>query len=318
MATNDKWLMLANGICDDAGVQADDIEIITTWEQNFIDSDEFRNNAVFRMDGGRILKIFKTDAERNQAVECASLEILKDRFPAPRYIADGNFEGRPYLIMSEIEGDTLETLWGDLPKSELLFVAREIGKQSVQLHQCPTSKLAEVEAQYGRGEHEIDLIEADRIAEIKALDRLSTYHKDELLQFVHDQPYSVLTDSLVLNHGDLSHAHIYLTHQNQNRVVSGWVDWGGAIVASPEWDITFHWFWTFSQERDAMREFLKSYYDQPPKPDQLARRCFIAHFYTFSMGDVWDYFTAQVKPSDSIVDALITSLYPPELFGLPG
>lgn len=317
MATK-KWVELALSACDDAGIQADMIETIITWEQTFLDNDAFRHNAVFRLGNQRILKIFGTDAQRHVAVERSVLQTLDKGFPAPHYIADGQLEdGTPYLIMSEIEGLTLEYIWMQLSSVELRAVARQIGIQTAELHQYPQGKLAQVEAIYHGREHVFKEMEAERIQEIKLMDSLSTRHKDELFKFIDDESQTFLDVPPVLTHSDLSHAHIYLTRQNNQTVVAGWIDLGAAMLGPPEWDITFHWFWTFSQNEDMMRECLNAYYQHFSPPDQFARRCFVTHFYTFSMREVWDYFTQTVKESESIVRALITTLYPPKIFGPP-
>lgn len=189
-----QWIDLASAACEDAGVTQNAIDIITTWEQTFTDSDHFRHNAVFR---------------------------LSDQ-------------------------------------------------------------------------------------------RFSTRHKDELLEFLHGEARDWLDGETVLTHADLSHAHIYIVQA----AVSGWIDWAEAMLGAPEWDIAFHWFWTFSQDRDTMRACLNSYYQTRPRPDQLARRCFATHLYTFSMTEVWDYFTQPVPASESIVEAMITALFPPDVFAL--
>ncbi|WKZ40153.1 MAG: hypothetical protein QY328_17990 [Anaerolineales bacterium] len=43
------WIDLVRAVCDDAGVAPGPIEPVTTWDQKFYGSDEFRNSAVFRI-----------------------------------------------------------------------------------------------------------------------------------------------------------------------------------------------------------------------------------------------------------------------------
>lgn len=217
--------------------------------------------------------------------------------------------------MTELAGDSLEHLWDNLAPSELNAIARDIGNITAQLHRLPQDKLAAVEAQFGGRNAIIKQMEAERIAEIEAMDRFSMHHKDELLGFLRGEAYELLDVPPVLTHSDLSHAHIYLTQENRQRIISGWIDWGEAMLGPPEWDIAFHWFWTFSQDRDTMRECLNAYYQDMARPDRLARRCFATHLYTFSMSEVWDYFTEPVDDSKSIVQAMVMSLFPPDVFG---
>ena len=219
---NAQWKELAAAACDDAGIKQESLEIITTWDQKFEHVDLFRNNAVFRINNQYILKIVGTDALWHFNIERAVLQTLSEEIPAPRLIASGIIDnGSPFIIMSEIAGQTLQNAWDELSPLELRQIAREIGAITAQLHR------------------------------------------------------------------------------------------------QPEWDIAFHWFWTFSQDRDTMRECLQAYYQDRPRPDRFARRCFATHFYTYSMNEVWDYFTESVDDSESIVRAMITSLFPSEIFGAP-
>ncbi len=311
-----QWIALATAACEDAGITQDSIDIITTWEQTFTDSVSFRHNAVFRISNQHILKIYGTDAHRHFNVESAVLHTLNNQIPAPQLIAEGTLQdGLPYIIMNEVAGKTLQDMWNELSPSELRAIAREIGTITAQLHRQPQDKLAAVEARFGGRNEMVKEMEAERIAEIEAMDRFSTRHKDELLEFLHGEARDFLGIVPVLTHADLSHAHIYITRENRQPSVSGWIDWAEAMLGSPEWDIAFHWFWTFSQDRDTMHECLNTYYQDAPRPDQLGRRCFATHLYTFSMREVWDYFTEPVNDSESIVEAMITSLFPSDVFG---
>ena len=313
-----RWLQLAAIACKDANIKQESIDIITTWEQTFSDNDNFRHNAVFRLNDQRILKIYGTDAHRHFKVETAVLQILDDQIPAPRLIATGVLEnGSPYIVMSEVAGETLQHMWSGLSPSELRGIARDIGTITAQLHRQPQDKLAAVEAQFGGRNEIIKEMAAERIAEIVAIDRFSTRHKDELLEFLHGEARALLDVPPVLTHSDLSHAHIYVARMNHQPAVTGLIDWAEAMLGPPEWDMVFHWFWTFSQDRDTMRECLNTYYQDVPRPVQFARRCFATHLYTFSMREVWDYFTKSLDDSESIVRAMITSLFPPDVFGAP-
>ncbi len=315
---NTQWIEFAAAACEDAGIKQDSIEIITTREQTFEHIDLFRNNSVFRINDQHILKIIGTDAHRHFNIERAVLLTLSEQIPAPRLVATGTIEnGSPYIIMSEIAGETLQNVWDELSPAELCTIAREIGTITAHLHRQSQDKLVAVEAQFGGRTDIFKEMKAERITEIEAMDRFSTRHKNELLEFLHGEARDFLDVSPVLTHSDFSHAHIYIAWENSKLSVSGFIDWGEAMLGPPEWDITFHWFWTFSQDHDTMHECLNTYYQDVPRPDRFARRCFATHFYTYSMNEVWDYFTESVDDSESIVRAMITSLFPQEVFGAP-
>jgi hygromycin-B 7''-O-kinase len=237
--------------------------------------------------------------------------------PVPRLIAAGTIVNAPYIIMSEVGGKTLQHSWADLSSVELRTIAGEIGSITAQLHGQPQDKLAAVEAKFGGRVEICREMEANRSAEIEANANFSTRHKDELLEFLHGEARDFLDTPPVLTHSDLSHAHIYIARTNHHPAVSGVIDWAEAMLGPAEWDTSFHWFWTFSQDKPTMQACLNSYYRDGSRPDQLARRCFATHLYTYSMQEVWDYFTKTVSDSEAIVRAMISTLFPPDVFGAP-
>jgi aminoglycoside phosphotransferase (APT) family kinase protein len=315
---NAEWINLATRVCKDAGIKADSVDIISTWEQTFTDSESLRHNAVFRISDQRILKIFGTEAQRNYNVERAALDSFSDEIPSPRIIASGTTEeGSPYIIMSEISGKTLEHQWDELTTSELHSIAGQIGSITKQLHNQRQDKLAAVELRFGGKSETIKKMQAERNAEIEKLPNFSLKQKDELLNFLNGEALTFLEVPAKFTHSDLSHAHIYVDTDLQYPSVSGIIDWGGAMLGPAEWDIAFHWLWTFSQDSGTMLECLRAYYQGVPTPDQFARRCFAAHLYTFSMREVWEYFTEPVDDSDSVLGILIKALFPQNVFGSP-
>ncbi len=127
--SSENWLELAAAACDHAGVDQGTIEAITTWDQKFIDGDGYRNNAVFRIGGGRCLKIYGPTSRRQFHVERVALRTLADHdgIPVPQLIAgEERAQALPYLIMTEIPGSSAEEVWEALPRSEQLTIAREM------------------------------------------------------------------------------------------------------------------------------------------------------------------------------------------------
>ncbi len=311
---------LATAVCDRAGVAYDSIEILTTWEQKFTDSDNFRNNAVFRIGNQQILKIFARNSEQRFRVERAALETLsaQDTIPAPRLIAAGERSDLPpYVIMMEIGGETLQNMWDSLTRTELLAVAEEIGSLTLALHQLPTEKLAEAEKQVGGRCEYIKEEAAKRQVEIEALEILSVSQKDDLLKFLVGGARDFMDVRPLFTHSDFSHAHVYLAQEADGVKVGSFIDWGEAMLGPPEWDTTFHWFWTFSRDQEAMRACLRGYYPDGRLPERFARRCFSVHMYSYSMQEVWAYFVKNGDRCDDIVNEMVEFYFPRAVFGPP-
>jgi hygromycin-B 7''-O-kinase len=316
-----KWIDLASAACDDAGVAYGPIEIIMTWEQKFSDYDAYRNSAVFRIGDQRCLKLYGPTYERRFYVERSVLRTLMEHssaIPAPRFIAARERSHLPpYLIMSEIAGSTIEESWATLARPEQLAIARQIGTITAAIHRLPQEDLAAVERQYGGRREYAQQMQAERIAQIEAAERLSTGQRDALLDYLYGEAQGFLDEPPQLTHSDFSHAHIYIAREADAVRVTGLIDWAEAMLGPQEWDIAFHWFWTFSQDREAMRQCLQTFYADGRLPERLARRCLSTHLYSFSMGELWPHFAEKGGASAAIVREMTAFFFPPDVFGPP-
>jgi len=318
---SENWIDLAVAACDDAGVEHGPIEIVMTWDQKFSDSDAYRNSAIFRIGGQRCLKLYGPTAagERPFHAERSVLRTLAEynsAIPAPRLIAARErSQLLPYLIMTEITGTTVEDSWKTLTRAEQLAIAREIGTITAAIHCLPQEDLAEVERQFGGRREYAKLMQTERIAQIKATGRLSVRQRDALLHYLTGEAQNFLDEPPKLTHSDFSHAHIYIARETDTVKVTGFIDWAEAMLGPPEWDIAFHWFWTFTRDREAMRECLGAFYPDGQLPERFARRCLNTHLYSFSMGELWPYFAEKVVKSESIVREMTAFFFPPDVFG---
>jgi aminoglycoside phosphotransferase (APT) family kinase protein len=174
-----------------------------------------------------------------------------------------------------------------------------------------------VERRFGGRSEYSKLMQAERIAEIEATERLSTRQQEALLHYLLGEAREFLDEPPKVTHSDFSHAHIYLARENDTVKVVGLIDWAEAMLGPPEWDIAFHWFWTFSQDREAMRACLKTFYPDGQLPNRLARRCLSTHLYSFSMRELWPSFVERGGESEAIVRVLTAFFFPPDVFGPP-
>lgn len=315
------WIDLAIAACDDAHITHSAIEIITSWDQKFSHSDAYRSNAVFRIGGQRCLKLYGPNFERQFHAERSALRTLaghSSTIPAPRFIAARErSQLPPYLIMTEIAGATVEESWKTLTRPEQLAIAHEIGTITAAIHRLPPEDLADVERQFGGRREYARAMQAERIAQIETAERLSIRQRDALLHYLIGEAQEFLDEPPVFTHSDFSHAHIYLAQEAGIVKVTGFIDWAEAMLGPPEWDIAFHWFWTFNQDYEAMRHCLQAFYPDEQLPERFARRCLSTHLYSFSMGELWPYFAERVGESEPIVSAMTRFFFPPEVFGLP-
>jgi aminoglycoside phosphotransferase (APT) family kinase protein len=312
------WIELAIAACDHAGIRYNSIEILATWDQKYC------ANSVYRLDNHRYLKLYGPRGVRQFYIEQAVLQLLEAHpvISAPRIIASAErSQDAPYLVLSGISGATAENVWDGIVPAERLPIAEELGKITAAIHRLPQKDLIAVESKFGdRYEHIIVPEQSHRIAEIKGSEMLSVRQRDKLLRFLQEEAQEYLASPLKITHFDLAHNHIYLSRETGRWQVNGIIDWGEAVIGPPEWDVVYLWHWTFTtitQDREAMRVCLQSFFGYQPRPERFARRCFAALLFTPSMALLWPPAAAQAEGSRNIVRDLIKYFYPSEIFGPP-
>ncbi len=319
----DHWLELAVAACDHAGLEYSSVETLVTREK-----DDFRG-AVYRLDAGRILKVYGPKEPWSFHLERAALRTLEagPAIPAPRIVAAGEpREGPPYLVMTAIPGVEAADAWQSMARDERLAYARQVGSLFAAIHRLPEGELADAERRLDRNRDTIMLEEARRTAEvIEGTETLSVRQRDALLRFLHEEARGFLAGPPKVTHTDLSHHHVYLSRETGTWRVSGIIDWAEAALGPPEWDVVCLWHWTFNgvwhatytQEWEAMQVCLQMLFAGNQPPERFARRCLAAFLHSPWVFLIWPHFLEQADGSKDIVRDLTAYCFAPDVFGPP-
>ena len=316
---NADWVALAAEACADAGIKWRTIEPIRTMAQQFEDSTQYHNNTVLRVDDHLILKLYGPTQKHAYHVEQAVLQTLANhaQFAAPRLVATAELPNTfPYTFMTVIDGEAPDRDWTGYSQTERLSLAAELGTITRELHQLPLELLLRLEAKQGGAKAEITRQQSDRLAEIEAASLFTPWQREQMRRFVLEKGHQFFDEPPVLTHADLSHAHLFVSRQMGVPFVTGYIDWGEALIGPATWDIAAHWCWSFTFDRPMMHACLAAYYPDG-LPSRLARRSLATFFYTYSMQLLWPFlFNHPFKTDDPIREATMR-LFPPEVFGPP-
>jgi aminoglycoside phosphotransferase (APT) family kinase protein len=173
----------------------------------------------------------------------------------------------------------VEDSWKPLARAEQLAMARDLGTITSAIHCLPQEDLAQVERQFGGRREYAKLMEIEQIAQIEATERLSVRQRDALLHCLTGEAQDFLDEPPKLTHSDFSHAHIYIARETDTVKVTGSIDWAEAVLGPPEWDIAFHWFWTFTRPRSHAR--MPGSILSRRTVARFARRYLSTHLYSF-------------------------------------
>ncbi len=174
------------------------------------------------------LKIAPYNPVEPLAVEAAVLEWLQDRLPVPKVHYYEEWQGREYLLISELEGTVCSDAVHRLDPEAL---ARNLAEglkmiHSVDIAHCPFNQTLEVKLEKARRHMELGLVNEDEF-------------EDEYMGKTAGDLYAMLPakrpsrEDLVFTHGDYCLPNVIL----KDGKVRGFIDWGRAGVADRYQDI---------------------------------------------------------------------------------
>lgn len=99
---------------------------------------------VSRVEGGRILKVYPPFLHDHYAFERVMLDRLHGRLalPTPQRLADGLYQGWPWVLMSELPGTPLSAAWPGLGQAQRRAALRDLGALAAQVHALPVGEMA--------------------------------------------------------------------------------------------------------------------------------------------------------------------------------
>ena len=108
------------------------------------------SNIVFGIGSDRILKIFVPALRDQFESEKLVLNHIYGKLSilTPKLEHVGELDGWPYLIMSRIEGRTLEGLWEKLPFENKVSLIRKLGNLIREVHSIPTNGLESIDSHW--------------------------------------------------------------------------------------------------------------------------------------------------------------------------
>jgi hygromycin-B 7''-O-kinase len=98
---------------------------------------------VARLGPTRMLKVYPPFLRDHYDFECAMLPMLHGRLhvPTPELLAQGEHEGWPYLVMTQLVGTPLTASWPGLSQAQRCTLLHALGALAAQVHAMPLGGL---------------------------------------------------------------------------------------------------------------------------------------------------------------------------------
>ncbi|MBL8326222.1 MAG: aminoglycoside 3'-phosphotransferase/choline kinase family protein [Rubrivivax sp.] len=99
---------------------------------------------VARLGRDRVLKVYPPFLRDHFEFEHAMLQQLHGRLrvPTPELLADGQRDGWPYLVMTQLAGEPLTASWPRMNEAERCALLRETGALAAEVHALPVGAAA--------------------------------------------------------------------------------------------------------------------------------------------------------------------------------
>ena len=92
----------------------------------------------------QVLKLYPPFLRDHFAFECAALARLGGRLPVrtPELLATGEHDGWPWLLMTQLAGEPLTTVWPGLSEAQKCALLSELGALAAEAHALPVGELS--------------------------------------------------------------------------------------------------------------------------------------------------------------------------------
>ncbi len=215
-------------------------------------------NIVFAYGDHTVIKIFPAfhlDQFKSELLVLKHLQgKLSVKTPTVNY--EGEIFGWPYIVMSQLDGTLLETLWDEMDHDNKIIIIRELGSLIREVHALPTSGLKEIDCHWEHFIHKQinGCKEHHRSAGLPnpLIEQIPSYldsTKDSLVKI--EKPVLLTGEYTPMN---------FLVKQIQGVWhIDGLIDFGDSMLGLPEYDLLGPGAFLIQGDKSLSKEFLMSY-----------------------------------------------------------
>lgn len=216
------------------------------------------SNVVFAYGSDLIIKIFVPVLKDQFESEVLVLRHVHGKLSVltPSLEHSGDLDGWPYIVMTRIEGRTLEGLWEDVSFENKVALIQRLGKLIREMHSLPIEGLESIDSHW------------DRFLESQILNCADRHRSLNLPMALVDgiSSYLVATDPLlprgitpVLLTGEYTPMNLVVKEKDGVWELHGLIDFGDSLLGPPEYDLLGPGAFLIQGNRQLARELLLSY-----------------------------------------------------------
>ena len=215
-------------------------------------------NVVFAHGDHQVIKLFPPFHQKQYHSEKLVLKHLQNKLSVktPELQHFGELSGWPYLVMSQLEGTLLESLWSEMDYANKTVILQELGVLIKDVHALPTQGLESIDC------HWEPFVET-QIANCVNHHRLNQLSQN-LLQQIPPFLDSVKSRLLpikrpVLLTGEYTPMNFLVQQKEGIWHIDGLIDFGDAMLGLPEYDLLGPGAFLVQGDKALLKLFLTAY-----------------------------------------------------------
>lgn len=215
-------------------------------------------NIVFSYGDNTVIKIFPPCHLDQFKSEILVLKHLQDKLSikTPTINYEGEIFGWSYIIMSQLDGTLLETLWDTMNHDNKMIIIQELGALIREVHTLPTAGLEAIDCHWDRFIHK-------QITECRERHRsvgLPNTLVEKIPSYLNTTKDSLVKiEKPVLLTGEYTPMNFLVKQTHGVWHIDGLIDFGDSMLGLPEYDLLGPGAFLIQGDKSLLKEFLISY-----------------------------------------------------------
>lgn len=215
-------------------------------------------NIVFSYNRDYVVKIYPPMHIEQYKSEALLTEYLVGKLTVktPDILYQGEIANWPYLIMTQLEGELLETLWEKLSYDNKISIIRELGALIKEVHGLPTNGLEEIDCHW----EQFITQQIQHCVAQHQMKKLPLQLLQQMLDYLKPIQERVKTiEKPVILTGEYTPMNMLVKQIKGVWRISGLIDFGDAMLGLPQYDLLGPGAFLIQGDKRLLREFLMAY-----------------------------------------------------------
>jgi hygromycin-B 7''-O-kinase len=215
-------------------------------------------NIVFSHGNDTVIKIFPPFHSDQFKSDLLVLKHLQDKLsiktPTVKY--DGEIFGWPYLVMTQLEGTLLETLWDEMNHGQKMIIIHELGALTREVHSLPTQGLEQIDCHW----EQFICRQLEQCVEQHRSCNLAHSLLGEIPAYLASTTDTLITiEKPVLLTGEYTPMNFLVKQVEGTWHIHGLIDFGDSMLGLPEYDLLGPGAFLIQGDKFLLEAFLRAY-----------------------------------------------------------